>query len=62
MAKKDYEALAASVIEGVGGKENIASVRHCITRLRFILKDESIAKDDEVRHVEHVMDLSLIHI
>ena len=57
MAKKDYEALAASVIEGVGGKENIASVRHCITRLRFILKDESIAKDDEVRHVEHVMDV-----
>lgn len=57
MAKKDYDALAASVIDKVGGKENIASVRHCITRLRFILKDESIAKDDEIRGVQHVMDV-----
>lgn len=57
MAKKDYDALAANVIDKVGGKENIASVRHCITRLRFILKDESIAKDDEIRGVQHVMDV-----
>lgn len=29
------------LIEMVGGKENIATVTHCITRLRFVLNDES---------------------
>lgn len=32
------------VLELVGGKENIASVSHCVTRLRFVLKDEALAK------------------
>lgn len=40
MAKKDYTKLAQTIIENVGGQENIANVIHCITRLRFYLKDE----------------------
>lgn len=41
MANKntDYSALAEQIIEKVGGKENIAAVTHCATRLRFNLKD-----------------------
>ena len=42
---KDYQALAASVIEKVGGKDNITSVTHCVTRLRFVLKDVSHARE-----------------
>jgi len=34
-----YDELARSVIDGVGGKDNVMSVSHCITRLRFKLKD-----------------------
>lgn len=34
---------ALKVIEGVGGKDNISSVTHCMTRLRFVLKDTSKA-------------------
>jgi PTS system beta-glucosides-specific IIC component len=40
-----YEKLASDIIKNVGGKENINSVFHCVTRLRFSLKDESKAKD-----------------
>ena len=43
MAKVDYAASAAQIVELVGGNENISKVTHCITRVRFILKDQSIA-------------------
>lgn len=43
MANKniDYSALASEIIEKVGGKENICSVTHCVTRLRFTVKDSA---------------------
>ena len=37
-----YSSLAADIIKNVGGKENVESLRHCVTRLRFRLIDESI--------------------
>ena len=40
-----YEKLSKEIIEAVGGKDNIISVQHCMTRLRFSLKDESKAND-----------------
>lgn len=39
----DYAKTAAGVLAGVGGEENVTSLVHCATRLRFILKDESKA-------------------
>lgn len=42
MSKK-YEAIAPQIIQYVGGKENIESLRHCQTRLRFQLKDDGKA-------------------
>ncbi len=54
---KDYKALASAVIEAVGGKENIASVTHCVTRLRFVLKDEGKASDATVKQIQHVIDV-----
>ena len=43
---KKYENLAKFIIENVGGKENVISLTHCITRLRFKLKDESRANKE----------------
>lgn len=42
--KKDYTKLADDIVSYVGGQENVISLYHCITRLRFKLKDTSIAK------------------
>lgn len=53
--KMGYEKLAGSIIDKVGGKENIEAVVHCATRLRFTLKDESIAKEDDLKAMEKVM-------
>ena len=40
---KNYDDLANDIIEHIGGEENVTDLRHCITRLRFRLKDESKA-------------------
>lgn len=41
----DYKQLATDIIANVGGAENVDKVIHCITRLRFYLKDETKAND-----------------
>ena len=46
------------MLAAVGGKENIAGVSHCATRLRLTLKDESIVDDDVVREVEGVVNVA----
>lgn len=57
MAKKDYSGLAKTIIANVGGKENINSLIHCITRLRFYLKDESKANDEVLKKTDGVIDV-----
>lgn len=55
--KKNYEELARNIILYVGGKENINSFRHCITRVRFRLRDESIAKDDKLNDMDGIISV-----
>ena len=43
---RKYEDLAKAIISNVGGKENVNSLTHCITRLRFKLKDENKANTE----------------
>lgn len=50
-----YESLAKEIVKNVGGKENINSLGHCITRLRFQLKDESKANDDVLKNMDGVV-------
>ncbi|MFC5631828.1 MULTISPECIES: beta-glucoside-specific PTS transporter subunit IIABC [Streptococcus] len=54
MANK-YTELVTDILEHVGGKENINSVKHCVTRLRFQLKDESKADDDYLKQRDGVV-------
>ena len=45
MAKKSkYENLVNSVVGLVGGKDNITGFTHCVTRLRFNVKDKNLVK------------------
>lgn len=50
-----YEDLAKEIVEKVGGRENIRSVVHCITRLRFQLKDEGIAQTEELKEMDGIV-------
>lgn len=52
-----YKEFNKKIIELVGGKGNIQSVVHCMTRLRFTLKDRSKAKTDELKALDGVVDV-----
>lgn len=52
-----YDGLARIIIQNVGGKSNIAGLTHCITRLRFKLKDESKAQTDILKQTEGVINV-----
>lgn len=49
------EALATEIIKDVGGKKNIKQLTHCMTRLRFVLNDESQAKDDVLKSTSDII-------
>lgn len=50
-----YEALAKEILKHVGGKENVNSLTHCITRLRFKLKDEGKAHTEALKALDGVV-------
>lgn len=53
----DYSITAKQLLEKLGGEKNISSVTHCMTRLRFFLKEESIVNDSEVEKIPGVMGI-----
>lgn len=53
----DYPAAAKEIIRYLGGAENIKSVNHCMTRLRFVLKDETALEAEKLKKVNGVMGL-----
>lgn len=55
MASKKYDELANRVIDLVGGKDNISFFTHCVTRLRFNLKDRGLANKGELDDLSGVI-------
>lgn len=55
--KLSYDELATFIIKNVGDKDNINNLIHCITRLRFYLKDESKANDDILKNQRGILDV-----
>lgn len=53
--KKQYEELAAHTVQLVGGKENISYFTHCVTRLRFNLKDRGSVHLEEIKKIPGVL-------
>ncbi|MDS0526026.1 beta-glucoside-specific PTS transporter subunit IIABC [Clostridium sp. SHJSY1] len=53
----NYSIVAKKILEKLGGESNVNSVMHCMTRLRFTLKDESIINDEEVKNIKGVMGI-----
>lgn len=52
---KDYTELSQDIVAHVGGKDNIIKLVHCVTRLRFTLKDESKADDDYLKQRDGIV-------
>ena len=51
----DAKSAAAEIVRLVGGKENINSVAHCMTRLRFVVKDLKKADQEALKKVPGVL-------
>lgn len=51
----NYESTAGKVLELVGGKDNVASVTHCMTRLRITPKDRGLVQDEAVKALEGIV-------
>ena len=49
LANNDYTAMAQVILEGLGGKDNIASMDHCITRLRLEVKDRLLVNEAKIK-------------
>ena len=49
LANNDFTAMAAIILEGVGGKENVTSIDHCITRLRLEVKDRLLVDEKKIK-------------
>ena len=49
LANNDFTAMAQIILEGVGGKENVASIDHCITRLRLEVKDRLQVDEKKIK-------------
>ncbi|MFR2847964.1 MAG: PTS glucose/sucrose transporter subunit IIB [Hungatella hathewayi] len=55
MANQTYHELAAEILKLIGGKENISFFTHCVTRLRFNLKDQSLADEEAIGKLNGVL-------
>ena len=49
LANNDFTAIAAAVLEGLGGKENVESLDNCITRLRLEVKDGTLVNEKKIK-------------
>ena len=52
---KNYQKLVEFIVQNVGGKENILGVTHCMTRLRFTLKDDKKVNEEELLSSSEIM-------
>lgn len=59
MADNKNRQIAQEVLQAVGGSKNISSVTHCMTRLRFILKDQTIPDDKVVKSIKGVVGVNI---
>lgn len=54
----DFEKLAETLVSLVGGAGNISNLTHCATRLRFTLKDESKAQEEQIKKTKGVLGVA----
>lgn len=51
------QRVADEILKHIGGSNNVKNLTHCMTRLRFVLKDDSKADDEAIKNIDGVMGL-----
>ena len=49
LSNSDYTKVAATILEGLGGKDNVASLDNCITRLRLEIRDNTLVNEKKIK-------------
>ena len=52
--EKLYQKISQEILENIGGSQNIQGAAHCATRLRIVLKDLSLVKNDKLENIDLV--------
>lgn len=52
-----YSDMGSKILAAVGGKDNVSQFTHCVTRLRFVLKDRSIIDEDALKKINGVLGI-----
>lgn len=55
---KQIKEMARQIIQDIGGSGNVVSITHCMTRLRFNLKDMSIPQDETIKQIAGVLGVA----
>ncbi|PAF22123.1 PTS beta-glucoside transporter subunit EIIBCA [Terribacillus saccharophilus] len=50
----DKKKVASDIVDAIGGEQNIVELKHCMTRLRFVLEDEGLIKENEIEKIDGV--------
>jgi beta-glucoside (arbutin/salicin/cellobiose) PTS system EIICB component len=56
---KNYAALAKQILTATGGADNITAVTHCMTRLRFVVKDDARVDSAALKSLKGVLGVVL---
>lgn len=54
----NYHQMAQEIIKNIGGKENVSGLIHCITRVRFYLKNDKLTNDSAIRNIDGVINIA----
>lgn len=57
MAKQNYDQLAKEIVSLIGGEDNIVNLTHCVTRLRFKLKDETKTDENSLSKLKGIISI-----
>lgn len=57
MTKQNYDQLAKEIVFLIGGENNIVNLTHCVTRLRFKLKDETKIDENSLSKLKGVISI-----
>lgn len=55
--EKKFDDLSKKIIDLIGGSNNITRVSHCITRLRFDVKDKTLVSTEEIKKIKNIVDV-----